>query len=103
MEIDFDPSLATNFFSFNPMFNDNALSGSAQKNSVNMGFFKNFETYNNTDVNIYDIKLSAYSENALLSSSKIQILQGTTSVPEPSTFAIFALDIMGLASRRFKK
>ena len=26
-----------------------------------------------------------------------------TSVPEPSTFAIFALGIMGLASRRFKK
>jgi len=27
----------------------------------------------------------------------------TTSVPEPSTLAIFALGIMGLASRRFKK
>jgi hypothetical protein len=26
-----------------------------------------------------------------------------TSVPEPSTLAIFALSIMGLASRRFKK
>ncbi len=28
---------------------------------------------------------------------------GSTSVPEPSTLAIFALGIMGLASRRFKK
>lgn len=28
---------------------------------------------------------------------------GATSVPEPSTLAIFALSIMGLASRRFKK
>jgi len=28
---------------------------------------------------------------------------GTTDVPEPSTIAIFALGIMGLASRRFKK
>ena len=27
----------------------------------------------------------------------------TTSVPEPSTLAIFALGIMGLAARRFKK
>jgi hypothetical protein len=27
----------------------------------------------------------------------------TTSVPEPSTLAIFALGIMGLASRKFKK
>jgi len=30
-------------------------------------------------------------------------ITGTTSVPEPSTLAIFALGIMGLASRRFKK
>jgi hypothetical protein len=28
---------------------------------------------------------------------------GTTSVPEPSTLAIFALGLIGLASRRFKK
>jgi len=28
---------------------------------------------------------------------------GTTDVPEPSTFAIFALGMVGLASRRFKK
>jgi hypothetical protein len=28
---------------------------------------------------------------------------GVTAVPEPSTFAIFALGLMGLASRRFKK
>jgi hypothetical protein len=28
---------------------------------------------------------------------------GITSVPEPSTLAIFALGIMGLAARRFKK
>ena len=31
------------------------------------------------------------------------ILVRATSVPEPSTLAIFALGIMGLASRRFKK
>jgi len=31
------------------------------------------------------------------------IIATTTSVPEPTTFAIFALGIMGLAARRFKK
>jgi hypothetical protein len=30
-------------------------------------------------------------------------ITGVTSVPEPSTLAIFALGMMGLASRRFKK
>jgi hypothetical protein len=33
----------------------------------------------------------------------IQPSQPTNSVPEPSTLAIFALGLMGLASRRFKK
>jgi hypothetical protein len=31
------------------------------------------------------------------------LAEPTTSVPEPSTLAIFALGLMGLASRRFKK
>lgn len=33
----------------------------------------------------------------------IDVTVGTTTVPEPSTLAIFALGLMGLASRRFKK
>ena len=33
----------------------------------------------------------------------VQLSGYTTSVPEPTTLAIFALGIMGLASRRFKK
>ena len=33
----------------------------------------------------------------------VSIITQTTSVPEPSTLAIFALGIIGLASRRFKK
>lgn len=33
----------------------------------------------------------------------IYIVRDATSVPEPSTLAIFALGVMGLASRRFKK
>ncbi|MGL1958703.1 MAG: PEP-CTERM sorting domain-containing protein [Colwellia sp.] len=33
----------------------------------------------------------------------INIDQPDTPVPEPSTLAIFALGMMGLASRRFKK
>jgi hypothetical protein len=35
--------------------------------------------------------------------NEIRVFEVTTTVPEPSTLAIFALGIMGLASRRFKK
>jgi hypothetical protein len=35
--------------------------------------------------------------------SRTAVLEPSTAVPEPSTLAIFALGLMGLASRRFKK
>jgi hypothetical protein len=35
--------------------------------------------------------------------NEIRVFEVTTTVPEPSILAIFALGIMGLASRRFKK
>jgi len=44
---------------------------------------------------------SDYASNS--SSSIPWLMYKTTEVPEPSTLAIFALGIMGLASRRFKK
>jgi len=46
------------------------------------------------DVSVYDHALSQAEVSALYSA---------TDVPEPSTLAIFALGMMGLASRRFKK
>ncbi|WP_259368621.1 PEP-CTERM sorting domain-containing protein [Colwellia sp. BRX10-4] len=45
------------------------------------------------DTTTYSKAVRNFAENA----------GATTSVPEPSTLAIFALGIMGLASRRFKK
>lgn len=49
-----------------------------------------------------------YQENTYTASSSsslygIALVRNAQSVPEPSTVAIFALGIMGLASRRFKK
>ena len=50
---------------------------------------------------------STYSQNATSAWSMMLVRNGSvsdvSSVPEPSTLAIFALGIMGLASRRFKK
>ncbi|MDO6426693.1 PEP-CTERM sorting domain-containing protein [Thalassotalea sp. 1_MG-2023] len=104
MEIDFDPSSATNFLSFDPINspNDNSISGASQQNSWNMEFFRGALPYNNTDVGIYTIQLSAFDGSTLLASSSIDIIQGVD-IPEPSTIAIFALGVIGLASRRFKK
>jgi hypothetical protein len=50
------------------------------------------------DAKIYEARIY----NTALSTADVQQLQ-MTSVPEPSTLAIFALGIMGLASRRFMK
>jgi len=54
----------------------------------------------------YNFALTAMDANgANLASTSIQIIvgAGATAVPEPSTLAIFALGMIGLASRRFKK
>jgi hypothetical protein len=103
MEIDYDPSASTNFLSFDPINNpnDNANSGLSQQNSWNMEFFNGLLAYNNTDIGIYTIRLSAFDGSTLLASSSIDIIQGVK-VPEPSTIAIFALGLIGLASRRLK-
>lgn len=47
------------------------------------------------------LSVNNVSQNLLASSWKAAVAQ--TEVPEPSTLAIFALGIIGLASRRFKK
>ncbi len=45
----------------------------------------------------------SYSSTSSASLSNTSALVRSTTVPEPSTLAIFALGIIGLASRRFKK
>jgi hypothetical protein len=56
----------------------------------------------------YDISISASSRtqsSVPLAVNTIQVIvgNGATTVPAPSTLAIFALGMLGLASRRFKK
>lgn len=106
MEIDYDPTLGTNFFSFDPINtpndNDINIGNTTQQNSANMEFFSSFLSYTNTDIGVYDIRLSVFDGSTdLLASSEIQIIQGVQQVPEPSTLAIFALGIVGLTSRHF--
>lgn len=49
------------------------------------------------------IATNANSGSAQAMTFGVSVSNSSTSVPEPSTLAIFALGIMGLASRRFKK
>lgn len=50
---------------------------------------------------VYDFRLRVKDKNTqdILAATKMRVM----AVPEPSTLAIFALAIMGLASRRLKK
>lgn len=52
---------------------------------------------------IYGVRPNTLADRAGTVSFALTSFKSTTSVPEPSTLAIFALGIMGLASRRFKK
>lgn len=67
--------------------------------------WRNFGTRYNVKQDYY----SAASYNAYTASGEAHrelsyaLVRNTTDVPEPSTLAILALGIMGLASRRFKK
>jgi len=51
----------------------------------------------------FDIYSSHGGDNSFAGLSEIRFDGTLTSVPEPSTLAIFALGMIGLASRRFKK
>ena len=91
---------------FNVTFDDEALNNLSTGNSV--GSYKSLESLSAFDgqnitgtwtLSIFD-DYQPGENNNLISYS---ITATTTSVPEPSTLAIFALGIMGLASRRFKK
>jgi len=70
--------------------------GNATAAATQLGGGPNFRVRYSSYIN-GGTALYADSNGIILSSFE------TTSVPEPSTLAIFALSIMGLASRRFKK
>lgn len=73
--------------------------------SKNRGSTVSYTAYADPIINI-ESQYSEYfsTEMVLLSGSeRTQIGTSPTSVPEPTTLTIFALGLMGLASRRFKK
>ncbi len=61
----------------------------------------NFSTITTSNIRIE--VLSNHGSNCCTGIMEVAFEQETTDVPEPSTLAIFALGIIGLASRRFKK
>jgi len=75
--------------------------------ALNVGDLLTFTSHTFRFTTSADMTLSGAEGNSYISQSGTTALStfgtATTAVPEPSTLAIFALGIMGLASRRFKK
>ena len=81
-------------------FSPYALQGST--NNTTKGAFVRYDfTAADTTLNIAMGGSAPYNDNNPILNGLT--LENTTSVPEPSTLAIFALGMIGLASRRFKK
>jgi hypothetical protein len=72
-------------------------------------FFKNevansgVVNFNNAGSGFYLQFASTRSELAAFNGTNVVSQSATNNVPEPSTLAVFALGLMGLVSRRFKK
>jgi hypothetical protein len=67
------------------------------------GTWNNWLTLNVNIANVRELKFGPAGNSAWPSIDNLVINEPSTDVPEPSTLAIFALGIMGLAARRFKK
>jgi hypothetical protein len=78
---------------------DNSFLDSGDSWSINGTSFLNLQLGNASD---FSIGTYSYTDNAL-GVVTLVIQENSVNVPEPSTLAIFALSIMGLAARRFKK
>jgi hypothetical protein len=59
--------------------------------------------FNNAGNNFYLFSAEVASELAAFNGTNVVSQSVTNDVPEPSTLAVFALGLMGLVSRRFKK
>ncbi|MFT4940346.1 MAG: hypothetical protein ACI88A_003398 [Paraglaciecola sp.] len=75
-----------------------------------LNYSDGINTYSNSDISLtlgigrqYKSTSDFTGENFAPRTWNGTIYYDITSVPEPSTLAIFALGLMGLASRRFKK
>ena len=89
---------------FGPLFGSNILLGTFEFTAVDFG-----STVASTSNSLGDIFEGFTTTNFFgpsvfnSASANIRVVSAVSTVPEPSTLAIFALGIMGLASRRFKK
>lgn len=132
LSLDMDPTIGVNLFTFDLFgsYFDHAIGTNSTGNgggavAADLTAFNSLIANNNVAQNswkphwfipsfdptvdgTYDISISARSLGVtptLLAMNTIQVIvgNGATTVPEPSTLAIFVLGIMGLALRRFKK
>jgi chloramphenicol O-acetyltransferase len=100
-----DASLIQNFTDFRSLF------GATTMNTNGIDTYGLYKDENNSSkmmgvsrwAGTYRIFSTNFTGSVSEVNNGLYIVRNTTNVPEPSTLAIFALGIMGLAARRFKK
>jgi hypothetical protein len=85
------------YFAFSDMWNSATPNQAAHAGNSASYDGENFHTYGDWLVG------SQWFAGIIVIQDTAQVWGTTSEVPEPSTLAIFALGLMGLASRRFKK
>jgi len=129
LDIDFDPSAATNFFSFDPItgtFFDHSIGNNGTANgggteATDAGTYATLIANNNVlqqswrhaffasavpafpydplVAGTYDIVLTAFDVNGVIASTQIQV----NIIPEPGTLMLFAFGLFGLALLRRRR
>lgn len=99
-----DPTLIQNFIDFRALFGTTVMNSGGVDT---YGLFKN--EFNNNEMmgasrwaGTYRIFSTNFNSSVSEVNNGLYIVRDATDVPEPSTLAIFALSLIGLASRKFK-
>ncbi len=130
LTVNHESSVLTNFWNVSlPTYNDIMFTFGFDVDEVAFAFFSNFQTFTFStflngigvetatistgseskfvkfELQTFDsIKIHGNSEESdAYAIDSLQFKRASVDVPEPSTFAVFVLGLMGLASRKFKK